>query len=95
LGDEHKTVLLSILATLFAAVVILGVTVAVAGGWSLKLFESYVLPLLVTAFSLSIFAGVLFARSKGMIPGFPADAPKDSNKPAAAAEPSPKNKENQ
>jgi hypothetical protein len=94
MGDEHKTVLLSILATLFAAVVILAVTVVVAGGWSVRLVESYVLPLLVTAFSLSIFAGVLFARNKGLIPGFPADVPKD-NRPAAAAEPSPKNKESQ
>jgi hypothetical protein len=94
LGDEHKTVLLSILATLFAAVVILAVTVALAGGLSVKLVESYVLPLLVTAFSLSIFAGVLFARSKGLLPGFPADDQKD-NRPAAATAPSPKNKENQ
>jgi hypothetical protein len=94
LGDEHKTVLLSILATLFAAVVILAVTVVLAGGLSVKLVDSYVLPLLVTAFSLSIFAGVLFARNKGLIPGFPPDVQKD-NRPTAAAEPSPKNKENQ
>ncbi len=77
MADDHKTVLLSILSTLLAAVVVLVATVAVAGGFSFDLFEAYVLPLLVTSFSLSVFAGVLFARNKGKIPGFPPDAPRD------------------
>jgi len=70
LADEHKTVILSIFATLLAAVVIFVVTVVAGGGVSETLFKAYVLPLIVTAFSLSVFAGVLFARERGMIPGF-------------------------
>jgi hypothetical protein len=74
MADDHKTVLLSILSTLLAAIVIFIATVAVSGGVSLSLFEAYVLPLLVTSFSLALFAGVLFARNKGKIPGFQPDS---------------------
>jgi hypothetical protein len=70
LAEEHKTVILSILATLLAAIVIFLATIAVNGGISVTLVEAYVLPLIVTAFSLSVFAGVLIARNRGMIPGF-------------------------
>lgn len=83
MADDHKTVLLSILSTLLAAVAVLVATVAVAGGFSVDLFEAYVLPLLVTSFSLSVFAGVLFARNKGKLPGFPPDAPKDKTESKA------------
>ena len=67
LGDEHKTVLLSILATVLAGVVIFIVTIAVAGGISISLLKSYVLPLFMSAFTLSIFWGFLFARHKGKL----------------------------
>ena len=69
MADDHRTVLLSILATLLAAAVIFVVTVAVNGGFSTPLFEAYVMPLVVTAFSLAVFAVILFAHSKGKIPG--------------------------
>jgi hypothetical protein len=81
LADEHKTVLLSILATLLAALAIFVTTIAVSGGISAALVESYVLPLLVTAFSLSIFAGVLFAKNKGKVPGFVSEKPEEKSAP--------------
>ncbi len=80
MADEHKTVILSIFATLLAAVVVFVTTVAWSGGVSAILVEAYVLPLFVTAFSLAVFAGVLFARNKGKIPGFPPDKPADEKK---------------
>lgn len=83
--DEHKTVLLSIFATLVAAVGILLITVLVAGELSVTLIQAYVLPLVVTSFSLAVFAAVLFARKKGKIPGFPPDETKqetDSHGPS-------------
>lgn len=77
MGDDHKTVLLSIFATLLAALVIFVATLAISGGFSAVLFKSYVLPLLVSSFSLAIFAGVLFAKNKGAIPGFEPDTNPD------------------
>jgi hypothetical protein len=71
--DEHKTVLLSILATLLAAVGILAVTVLFSGGISIVLIQAYVLPLIVSSFALAVFALMLFARKKGKMPGFPPD----------------------
>jgi hypothetical protein len=84
--DEHKTVLLSILATLLAAAGTLVATVVVAGGLSAYLIEAYVLPLIVTAFSLGVFAVMLFAHKKGKMPGFPPDEakPGDSHEPRQA-----------
>lgn len=68
LGDEHKTVALSILATVVAAFALFATTVAISGGLSITLFKSYVLPLFMSAFTLSIFWVFLFARHKGKIP---------------------------
>ena len=68
LADEHKTVLLSIIATLVAALLVFVVTVAIAGGVSTTLFEGYVLPLFMSAFTLSVFWVFLFARHKGKLP---------------------------
>lgn len=67
LGEEHKTVMVSILATVVAAIVLLIVTVAVAGHFSTSLFESYVLPLFMSAFTLLVFWAFLFARHKGKL----------------------------
>jgi hypothetical protein len=53
-----------------AAVVILATTKVIEGGMSDTLIQAYVLPLTVSAVSLAVFAGVLFARNKGKIPGF-------------------------
>lgn len=84
LAQEHKTVILSIFATLLAAVVIFLATVAFSGGVSLTLVEAYVFPLIVTAFSLSVFAAVLIARNRGMIPGFEPEAKEEKKEEAKA-----------
>jgi hypothetical protein len=68
LGDEHKTVALSIIATVVAGFVLFATTVAISGGLSITLFKSYVLPLFMSAFTLSVFWAFLFARHKGRIP---------------------------
>jgi hypothetical protein len=78
LADEaHMTVLLSIFATLLAAVIVFAATVVVSGGIAINLIKGYVFPLVVSAFTLAVFAGVLFIRSKNMLPGFKTDAEKD------------------
>ena len=68
LGDEHETVLLSILGTVLSALAIFAITIAINGGVSNTLFNSYVLPLFMSAFTLAIFWGILFARHKGKLP---------------------------
>lgn len=68
MGDEHKTVMLSIIATLVAGVILFLITTAIAGGFSITYFKSYVLPMFMSAFTLSIFWGFLFARHKGKLP---------------------------
>jgi hypothetical protein len=68
LGDEHKTVLLSILGTVLSALAIFVITIAVSGGVSVTLFKSYVLPLFMSAFTLAIFWGILYARHIGKLP---------------------------
>ena len=83
MADEHKTVLLSIFATLLAALVIFAATVVVSGGIAIDLVKGYVLPLVVSAFTLAVFAGVLFARSKGMIPGFRPEPPNEQKAEAS------------
>ena len=85
MADDHKTVLLSIISTLLAAIVVFLATVAVSGGVSVTLVEGYVLPLLVTSFSLALFAGVLFARNKGKIPGFQPESPKEDKAESSKA----------
>jgi hypothetical protein len=87
LADEHKTVLLSIFATVLAGFIIFLATVAISGGISISLIKGYVLPLFISAFTLAVFAGVLFARNKGMIPGMaqsepPLKEPKEPEKSA-------------
>jgi hypothetical protein len=52
-------------------------TVVGSGKVSIPLIQSYVLPLVVTSFSLSVFAGVLYARNKGKTPGFRTEEAKD------------------
>ena len=75
---EHKTVVLSIFATLLAALVIFVATIAISGGISVSLVQAYVLPLVVSSFTLAVFAGILFAKQKGKIPGFaPGEPPKE------------------
>jgi hypothetical protein len=91
LGDEHKTVLLSILGTVLSGVLIFVITIAISGGVSVTLFKSYVLPLFMSAFTLAVFWSILFARHKGKLPFLPetdapAPAPKD-DKASTAAEP--------
>jgi hypothetical protein len=84
LGDEHQTVLLSILGTLLSALVIFVITIAVSGGVSTTLFRSYVLPLFMSAFTLAIFWGILFARHKGKLPFLreEPEPPKDEKGPS-------------
>jgi hypothetical protein len=87
LGDEHKTVLLSILGTVLSAIAIWVITIAVNGGFSVTLFKSYVLPLFMSAFTLAIFWGILFARHKGKLPFLPETEPPKDDKPTAAPKP--------
>ena len=85
MADDHKTVLLSILATLLAAVILFAATTIISGGIDVNLVKGYVLPLVVSSFTLAVFAGVLFARNKGKIPGFrPTDPPKDEKAATAS-----------
>jgi len=80
--------MVSILATLSAALVLLVVTVGIAGHFSLSLFESYVLPLFMSAFTLSVFWAFLFARHKGKLSMFVEEERKEE-KPAPATTASP------
>ena len=58
--EDHKTVLLSITATVIAGLVILGTTIAInRGSFSLDLFKQYVLPLIISAFTLFVFFVIL------------------------------------
>jgi hypothetical protein len=82
LAEDHKTVLLSIFATLLAALVVLVVTIVISGGIQITLIKSYVLPLVLSAFTLAVFAGVLVAHNKGMIPGFDPSEPAKEEKKA-------------
>jgi hypothetical protein len=83
--------MISILATVLAGILILLITIGVAGGISATLVKSYVLPLFMSAFTLSIFWVFLFARHKGKLPILgdedsevnPAPSPKPA--PASAA----------
>ena len=66
--EEHKMVLVSIFSTLVAAVIIFIATVAVSGGIAFDLVKGYVLPLIISAFTLTVFWGVLLLRNKGKVP---------------------------
>lgn len=89
MGNEHKTVLLSIIATLAAAAMLFVITFAINGGFSLTLFKSYVLPLFMSAFTLTIFWAFLFARYKGKIPQLSEEEPPKEGKAPAPAPKSP------
>ena len=78
MADEHKTVLLSIFATLLSAGIVFLATLLISGGISIYYIKSYVLPLVLSAFTLGVFAGVLFAKEKGALPYF---SPPESQKP--------------
>jgi len=64
LADDRKVVMLSITSTLIAAVFILAATVAVSGGIASDLVRAYVLPLVISAFTLLVFWGVLTVASR-------------------------------
>ena len=64
MADEHRVVLISILSTLVAAVIILAVSVALSGGIAIDLVRAYVLPLVISAFTLSVFWCVLYLTSR-------------------------------
>ncbi|MDA4129892.1 MAG: hypothetical protein OK457_03900 [Thaumarchaeota archaeon] len=58
--EDHKTVLLSITATVIAGLILLGTTIAINGGtFSITLFKQYVLPLIISAFTLFVFFVIL------------------------------------
>src|SRR5580658_1193127 len=76
--------MLSILATVVAGILLFVVTIAIAGGVSITLFKSYVLPLFMSAFTLSIFWIFLFARHKGKLPILAETEPSKDQKPQAA-----------
>ena len=78
LANDHRTVLLSILATLVAATIVFLATVIVSGGFALDLVRGYVLPLVISAFTLTVFWGILFAQQKGKLPWLaPVESKKD------------------
>ena len=87
LADEHKTVMLSILATVVAGILLFVVTIAIAGGISITLFKSYVLPLFMSAFTLAIFWAFLFARHKGKLPILAETETTKEEKPPPAPKP--------
>jgi hypothetical protein len=58
------------LATVLAGSLLFLITVISAGGISITLFKAYVLPFLMSAFTLSIFWVLLFVRHKGKLPIF-------------------------
>ena len=64
LADDRKVVMMSIVSTLIAAVFILVATVAVSGGLAVDLVRAYVLPLVISAFTLGVFWSVLFITSR-------------------------------
>ena len=67
LAQDHKIVFLSIFSTLVAALIIFVATVIVSGGFAIDLVKAYVLPLVISSFTLLVFGGVLFARNKGLL----------------------------
>ena len=64
MADDHRVVLISILSTLIAALIIFVTTVAISGGVALDLVRAYVLPLVISAFTLGVFWFVLFFTNK-------------------------------
>lgn len=68
MGDEHKTVALSIIATLTTGLVILLATIVVNGGFSEDLFFKYVFPMIIASVSLAVFFIFVFAKNKGKLP---------------------------
>jgi hypothetical protein len=82
LAEDHKTVLLSILATLLAALIMFVATIVISGGIAIDLVRGYVMPLIISAFTLAVFWSVLFAHHKGKIPWLDSAEPKkDENAP--------------
>jgi len=71
--------MVSILSTIVAALVIFVATVAISGGIAINLVKGYVVPLFISAFTLTVFWGVLFARSKGKLPFLGKDEPPREN----------------
>jgi hypothetical protein len=85
LAEDHKTVLLSIMATLVAAMILFVATVVISGGIAIDLVKGYVLPLVISAFTLAVFWSVLFARNKGKLPWLGVVEPaKDEKAPATS-----------
>lgn len=70
MGDEHKMVALSIIATLTTGLVILLATIVVNGGFSEDLFFKYVFPMIIASVSLAVFFVFVFAKNKGKLPWF-------------------------
>jgi hypothetical protein len=84
LSDEHKTVMLSILATLLAALGIFVVTIIISGGIDITLVKAYVLPLVISSFTLTVFWSVVFARNKGKMPWLETTPPPKDEKASEA-----------
>ncbi|HEY6282840.1 MAG TPA: hypothetical protein VIW22_02845 [Nitrososphaerales archaeon] len=64
MADEHRVVFISILSTLVAAVIIFAVSVALSGGIAIDFVRGYVLPLIISPFTLSVFWCVLYVTSR-------------------------------
>jgi uncharacterized RDD family membrane protein YckC len=64
LASDHKVVALSVTSIFASAVVIFGFTFAYNGGFSVVLFKQYVLPLFISAFTLSLFWAILFTLNR-------------------------------
>jgi hypothetical protein len=77
--------LLSILATALAGTTLLLLTIAISGRINLILIQGYVLPLFISAFTLSVYWIILFARNKGRFRFLGPVEPAKEEKPAPAA----------
>ena len=85
MAEDHRTILLSILATAIAGTALLVLTIAISGKVDIVLIQGYVLPLFISAFTLSVYWIIVFARHKGRFSFLgPAEAAKEE-KPAPAA----------
>ena len=65
MAEDHRTVVLSILGTLISGFIIFLATLAFNGGaFDMVYFKSYVLPMIISAFALSVFLMLLLVNKK-------------------------------
>ena len=85
MAEDHRTILLSILATALAGSTLLVLTIVISGKIDLLLIQGYVLPLFISAFTLSVYWIILFARHKGRLGLLGPLEPAKEEKPASTS----------